>query len=490
MSSKKDKNKMVRLEFVGNNATSVTGSCIHIAMFDKDLNREIQGLLEIGMTQGDTILNNYKINDTLLGKFDAKNLDFVIINHFHADHALLLSGLIHRSFRGKIYLTKESAAVAPIMLADGLHINEIETKWLKDKKGIKAKPFYTSADIATTMNLIEMVEPNSVIDITPNIQLKFLESRHIIGSVTTQLFFKDYASHIHKLFYTSDLGNVSGGEKYFVYDTQEAPTTSTVSIYESTYGSKKKEFVNNKTRKKELEILKNTLRHTLLEKKGSCLLPCFSLDRTPNLLKNLKMIMDEDEELRNIRVIVDGKLTNELLDVYWKTCSGQNKLDINEIIEWKNLKRIREYKETLYYLDIKEPTIIISSAGFMSNGHVLLYARELLPSKKNTLIFTGYSPQNSLSYKLKTKDETGQKTAKIDKFTVLLNAEVISLDSFSSHIQYPDLVKYILKTKSESIVLVHGENKEDLKEELEQKLSEKGLSTKVILPKKNQILYF
>ena len=47
-------------------------------------------------------------------------------------------------------------------------------------------------------------------------------------------------------------------------------------------------------------------------------MPAFSLDRTENLLINLKQILDNNEKLKNTTVVLDGKLSNDLLDIYEK----------------------------------------------------------------------------------------------------------------------------------------------------------------------------
>lgn len=487
---KKDLRNKVRLDMIGSNTTSITGSCIHISFFDKDLDREVNGILEIGISQSGSILENYKSNDTLLGKFDAKNLDFVIIGHFHGDHALLLSGLINRGFRGKIYLTKESASIAPVMLADGQHIGEVECEWLKNKKGIKAKPFYKLSDIDITTGLMEIIQLNEMINISPNIQLKFIGNTHILGSAGTILYFKNINSRVSKLFYSSDLGNSEN--KYFNCGVQLPTKSATVSIYESTYASREKDINCKKLRKQELIELEKTLEHTLLEKKGSVLFPTFSLQRSPTLLKHLKCIMDNNEKLKNIPIYLDGNLSNNLIDVYEKVCEGQNKIDIDNIIEWDNLTRLRSYKETLRFLDEKTPKIVLASAGFCHTGRVLLWLKELLPKKKNTIVFTGYSSNNSPATKIKNKDVTHQKTIKIDKNTVLMNADVECFYSFSSHIQRRDLINYITSTTSQEVILVHGDvdGKIELAEDISKILNDKGLSTKVTLPKKNQVIYF
>lgn len=487
MSKKKDIKNLVRMSMIGNNTTNVTGSVIHISFFDKDINRDVNILLEIGGINGGTVLENYNNNLKMLEKIDAKNIDFVIINHFHADHSSNLGSIIANGFRGKAIMTKESASIALPMLNDSCFVNQRDCEWLKRCRNVKAKPFFQPSDVEIAMSLIERIPTNEMIKLTPNIEMKFLESRHILGSCTLQLFMKDSNSRVHKLFYTSDLGNINND--YFIADTQYAPSTSNISIYESTYAKPTSKVINKKLRKQELLELEETIKRTI-KRGGSCLLPTFSLHRSPSMLMYIKKIIDKNEELSNVPVVVDGRLCNELLDVYERICEGQNKLDIDEILQWKNLIRIRSYPETVKMSSDKMPKIILANAGFMQVGHVTTWARTLLPNKNNTIIFTGYAPMDSPAGKLKNKNESGQHSIKMDGSIVFINAEVISFNSFSSHIQYQDLLNYIIQTNSQEIVLVHGTDKEDFRDDLEKILGDKGLSTKVTLPKKNQIIYF
>lgn len=487
---KRDIRNKVYCEFIGNNTIDVTGSATYLKFYDKDMDKDIQILLEFGGVQNGSILDNYRVNDTLINKVDAKNIDFVILLHQHLDHTQLVPALTANGFSGRIIMTKESKEIFPVMMSNAAFVNETEVKWLKDKKGVKVKPFYKSLDIINTMKLIDVIDLNEKIKLTPNIEINFLPSTHTLGSCVAELLFNDQNSHIHKLVYTSDIGN--NMQTYFTYDSQIPSKTANILISESTYGKREKTTVNKNLRKKEMELLEKTLEETVI-RGGSCLLPTFSFQRSPVMLKHLKTIMDNNEILKNISVYVDGNLTNDLMDVFSKVCEGKNKEDIKEILEWENLKRVRSYKETLFHLENPQSKIVIASAGFCHTGRVQLWLRDLLPSRKNTIIFSGYASPSSVAAKIKTKDETGQKTIKIDKFTVLMNAQIVSLSSFSSHIQRSDLISYISSTKvSDYTVLVHGElsGRQELAEDLQKRYDDDCATTKILIPKKNQALYF
>lgn len=483
------------MEFIGNNAIDVTGSCVYIRFWDKDLERNIHILLECGTVQGKSIAENFQANLRLMDKIDAKIIDFVIISHINLDHFGMLPALISRGFTGRILMTKESLALGIPMLFDSAFINEKDVEFLNKSKKVKGKnykPLYTASDVDKTKDYVDTVPLEKMYTLTPNIEVKFIPNQHLIGAVSFTIHFKDLSSRVHKLYYSGDLGNTSF-KKHFTYGSQKPTNSATVYLIESTYGSRQKMFTDKNLRKNELKKLEETIEHTILNKHGCVLMPAFSLDRTENLLINLKQILDNNEKLKNTTVVLDGKLSNDLLDIYEKICEGVNKEEIDEIIQWKNLIRVREYKDTVKMLEECDDKIIISSSGMASNGRVLSYLKKLLPYKRNTIVFSGFASSNTNAYKIKHKNETGQKTIKVDGSICLMNAEVLVLDSFSSHIQRDTLLSFIRKTNvSDGVYLIHGElnGREELKEDLEKMYSDDCVSTKVIIPKKNQVIYF
>lgn len=492
---KKDILSKVYMEFIGNNATDVTGSCVYTRFWDNSLQKNIHILLECGSVQGKSIAENFQANSRLIDKIDAKNIDFVIISHVNLDHFGMLPALVSRGFSGRVLMTKESFALGIPMLFDSAFINEKDAEFLSKSKKVKGKnykPLYTTKDVDKTKEYVDTVPLEKMYTLTPNIEVRFIPNQHIAGAVSFSIHFKDLSSRVHKLYYSGDLGNTSF-KKHFTYGSQKPTNSANVYLVESTYGSRQKMFTDKNLRKNELKKLEEVIENTILNKRGCVLMPAFSLDRTENLLINLKRILDNNESIRNTPVVLDGKLSNTILDVYEKICEGVNKEEIDEIIQWKNLIRVREYKETEKILEECDGKIVLSSSGMASNGRVLSYLRRLLPYKRNTIVFSGFASSNTNAYKIKHKDETGQRTIKVDGSICLMNAEVLTLDSFSSHIQRDSLLSFIRKTNvSDAVFLIHGElnGREELKEDLEKMYSDDCVSTKVIIPKKNQVVYF
>lgn len=131
---KKDLRCKARIEFFANNVNGVTGSSQLITFYDKELDKDINILLELGSYQEGSILDNYNNNYRLLNKLDIKNIDFAIVLHNHADHSLLIPYLATKDFSGQIITTKENKAILPVMWTDACYINEQEVDWLKKYK--------------------------------------------------------------------------------------------------------------------------------------------------------------------------------------------------------------------------------------------------------------------------------------------------------------------------------------------------------------------
>ena len=75
--------------------------------------------------------------------------------------------------------------------------------------------------------------------------------------------------------------------------------------------------------------------------------------------------------------------------------------------------------------------------------------------------------------------------------TKILKANVISLNSFSSHASHAELLEYYSSIECEKIYLVHSQEdrKKEFKPLLEEEISKKNHTTKVVLPDSKTKMY-
>jgi metallo-beta-lactamase family protein len=266
-------------------------------------------------------------------------------------------------------------------------------------------------------------------------------------------------------------------------------------IHESTYSSSERRVINKKMRKQELKTMEDTIVDTIINKKGQVVMPCFSCDRTQNILVHIKEIFDRHEELKDVQVIVDGKLTSKVMKVYQTLLEDEQLALFEDIINWKNLRIISDFqKETSLMLKDNTPKLIITSSGMCDKGRVVEYIKVLVEDEDNTVMFTGYSSPTSLATRIKEKNiYPDKKRIKIEKGMYALNFKVVELHSFSSHIQRQQIINSLKDMNVGSkIILVHGDSKgkRELAEEIQEVLRSENKTTKVVPATKDMIVEF
>ncbi len=94
---------------------TVTGSCHELQLERGSI------LVDCGLFQGkDALLGRQ--NRSLTIEFSLTKVKALVLTHAHIDHIGRLPWLLAAGFRGKIYCTRATAELVPLMLADGLKL--------------------------------------------------------------------------------------------------------------------------------------------------------------------------------------------------------------------------------------------------------------------------------------------------------------------------------------------------------------------------------
>jgi metallo-beta-lactamase family protein len=184
---------------------------------------------------------------------------------------------------------------------------------------------------------------------------------------------------------------------------------------------------------------------------------------------------------------VDSPLAVEITNIYRDILTGEDKELIEKICSWENVRFIKDKKESDASVLDKSPKIIISSSGMMQAGRVIKYAQSILPDSRSMTIFIGYSTVGSLAWKI--KNGKSNKTITINGKPCANRCSVLELRSFSSHIQYLDMLDYYSQVNCEKIYLVHSEQKSKIEfaKELQEKLEKENKTTKVVATNKTTV---
>jgi len=141
----------MKIEFLGA-ARCVTGSSYLLHLSDMKI------LVDCGLFQGRRELEDRNYSPF---PFDPSGIDYLIITHAHIDHLGLLPKLIKEGFKGKVFATRATVDLSPVMLMDAGHIQETEAQW-KTKKALRTgrksvEPLYTMADAELCKGYMEGV---------------------------------------------------------------------------------------------------------------------------------------------------------------------------------------------------------------------------------------------------------------------------------------------------------------------------------------------
>ena len=476
LSKKKDK---IIVKCVGMSASEVTGSGY---LVECPTGEKI--LLDLGLYQSNKPFEDYKINKR---KFDFKpsEITAVIISHINCDHYCMLPKFVHDGGNCNFYLSEETVDFVKPMLEDSAKIMERDVIGFSKRYKKEYSPIYTMDDVEKSLPYFRGCSKNEEHYITKNVWFKLIPAGHIFGSCQIELYVKLPSGVIKKIAYSGDLGNIIF-EQPFVEDFKPI-TKCSMYIGECTYNDEKRSAKKGQ-RKKDLEVMENVIRQTCIDRHGIVLIPTFALQRTETILYTLWKMFKDDENF-NIPIIVDSPLAVALLDCFHANLKGEW-LDIfEEILSWKNLRIIRTVEESMSCVEDNAPKVICSSSGMLTQGRSIMYLKKILPRDNCSILTVGYMAQGGIGWKIKNNSK--QKTITIDNVAYKNRADIKCLDSFSSHMQYEQLINYytnIANNGCETIWLVHGDKgKLKFKEDLDKKINGILKTTKIVATNKDTV---
>ena len=465
----------MKITFLGATKT-VTGSNILIEAAGKKF------LVDCGMWQGKAEIEEQNAENF---EYSPQEIDFMLLTHAHIDHSGRIPKLYNEGFRNKIYAHKATCDLCALMLPDSGHIQEMESQWKNKKRKRKGEreipPMYTAEEAAKSLEIFEPIQYDEIIEITPEIHVRFNDAGHMLGSSIIELWVKEDGKETKTVF-TGDLGN----NDLPLLDSPTMIESADYLIMESTYGSRV-HLRNDEKAQLFLDIVSETL-----DNGGTVIIPSFAVGRTQEILyeiDKLKELKDDDEFRRKYKtlmkasVYVDSPLAISATEVFRENTNLFEQQVKDEILrgdnplEFKGLKFTRTADESKALNANPTPSIIISASGMCEVGRIKHHLKHNIWNPKSTILFVGYQAPGTLGYNI----VNGAKTVKIFGEEIAVNARIEYIEGYSGHAAQDGLMNFIYSfiNKPKHIFLVHGEeNAQDvLKEKIE---TEAGLP--VIIP--------
>lgn len=461
----------MKIKFCGA-SSGVTGSC-HLLTTE---NHKI--LLDCGQFQGG------KAQEALNAEpfpFDPAEIECVVLSHAHIDHCGRIPLLVKRGFKGKIYCTDATADLLDVMLKDSGYIHEKDAE-RQNRKALRAgkpmvEPLYTYNDAVDSLQYVEPVLYDQLIELNDNMKIVFNDAGHILGSAITELWITEDGKE-SKIVFSGDLGMM---DRPILRDPTIIKKADYV-IMETTYGNRNHPE-NSTSINQLLDIVLKTIKRG-----GNVVIPSFAVGRTQELIFEFNKLYEEHSEYRSqldkVKVYVDSPMATTATEVFRKNAQvfdeetkayimrGDNPLD------FKNLKFTRTTAESQALNMDKSPKIIISASGMCEAGRIRHHLKHNLWDPRASVVFVGYQAEGTLGRIL----VEGTKDVTLFGEAVHVNAEIYNLEGFSGHADQNGLLAWIsgFQKKPKQVFLVHGE--EDSKKDFAKLITEKlGYDPVVVL---------
>lgn len=435
----------MRLEFHGAIRT-VTGSCYLLGVGRKKI------LVDCGMYQGDGEIEERNARPLM---FSPREIDAVLVTHAHIDHIGLLPRLVHEGFGGKIFCTRATRSLLPLMLKDSAHIQLQEAEW-RNRKARRAgrhlvQPLYLIEDAEAACALARGVSYHEEFAVCENVRAIFRDAGHILGSAFIEVFATENGV-TKKIVFSGDLGN---REQAIIRDPEYADSAD-VLLVESTYGER-----NHKPREDTLTEFR-TILEDAFRAGGNVIIPSFAVGRTQEVLYDLHDLASA-ESLPPFDIFVDSPMASAATQIYRDHTECFDEETVALLMKddgpfmVPRLKFTHDVSESIAINRSKHPAIIISASGMCDAGRIRHHLKHNLWKRNAHVVFVGFQAEGTLGRRL----VDGAPRVRIMGEDIAVTAHVHTVGGLSAHADQKILVDWVgrMAKSRPTVFVVHGEEK-------------------------------
>ena len=432
-------------------AGSVTGSCFLV--------ENVHGkkvMVDCGLFQGgkQMELRNWRNWD-----FNPSQVSTLFLTHAHIDHSGRIPKLVKDGFRGRIITSAPTAQLCEIMLLDSAHVQEMDARWQTRKNrrragGMDIKPLYTADDAQASLQYLQPVEEDEMIEVEEGIRARIRNAGHILGSSILELWIRDGEQDI-KLVFSGDLGM----ENQLIVKSPQEIFNADYLFVESTYGNRlHKDFESSKE-----ELLEAV--NYAVSNNQKVLIPAFAVERTQEIIYVLNEFFCAGR-LPDIPIYLDSPLAIKATEIF-----RQNKKYYDEDamamvnkgidpFDMPNLIYTPTTEESMTINEKPGPAIIIAGSGMCTAGRIRHHLKHNLWREGASMVIVGFQAQGSTGRQI----VDGKTTVRLFGEDVAVRAKVFTIGGFSAHADQKGLLKWVANfaESNPQVFAVHGESSTSL----------------------------
>jgi metallo-beta-lactamase family protein len=385
--------------------------------------------------------------------FDPSDLDAVLLTHAHLDHCGLLPRLVAKGFRGPIYCTAATAAIARIILLDSAHIQEEDAAFKRrrhEREGRSVahppEPLYTTEQAEAVSGLFRSVGLDESVGLD-GCKVVFREAGHVFGSTSIRV---DLGRK--SLVFSGDVGR---WDRPILHDPAGFDRADLV-VLESTYGGRTHEDLGETG-----DLLARIINETH-DAGGNVVIPSFALERAQDVLYELNELLVADR-IPHLMVFLDSPMASRITAVFREhpelfdadmrryVSRGQSPFD------FPGLQYVAGTAASKAINHLRGTAVIIAGSGMCTGGRIKHHLVHNIERPESTLLFVGYQASGTLGRRILEGEEEvrilGQKRP--------VRARIERINGFSGHADQGELIRWIeqMEGRPSRVFLNHGEER-------------------------------
>lgn len=386
----------------------------------------------------------------------AQSFKALLVTHAHIDHIGLIPKFVKDGFKGPIYATRPTAALAKVMLKDSAKIQAEDAKYKKrrhKKEGRKGPhpevPLYTDVDVDRALKLFRGVDYRTPVQVSPEVTVTWHDAGHILGSASLEVTVEE-PPNSRTFIFSGDIGQPG---KPLINDPTFFSQADYV-VMESTYGNRNHDDHGNIE-----EQLEQIIRKTV-QRGGNVVIPVFAVERAQEMMYFISRLVHEDL-IPDIPIFLDSPMAYDATTIFrqfksWLDEETLSLIESNEPpLQFPGLRLTRTARESKEINQIVTPCIIMAPAGMCNAGRIKHHLRQNISRPESTIVFVGFQARDTLGRHL----IEGAKEVRIHGRTHRVEAEIAQVPGLSGHADRQGLLKWLehFERPPRKIFLTHGE---------------------------------
>lgn len=432
----------IRLQFLGA-AENVTGSRYLLTVNDTRI------LVDCGL---------YQERDYVQRNWDPfpippQRIDAVLLTHAHIDHCGYLPRLVRDGFRGRIYGTAATGAIAKIVLLDSAKLQTEDAEFKRkrhareNRKGPRPEmPLYSTEDVEKCCSRFATVSYGEPVKVGKGIEAAFVDAGHILGSASIRV-----STNERSIVFSGDIGRWN---RPILNDPTPCPAADYV-VMESTYGDRLHEQEDSTE-----NMLAAVVRETA-ERGGNIVIPSFAIERAQEVLYYLNKLL-QSNRIPHLLVFVDSPMAASVTQVFERHLDIQD-ADMNKLVaarqspfHFSGLRMVQSAEDSKAINHIKGTVVIMAGAGMCTGGRIKHHLVQNISRAESSILFVGYQAAGTLGRVILN----GLTPVRILGQHLPVRARIAQIPGFSAHGDRNDLLRWVSGSapfKPRHVFVTHGE---------------------------------